>query len=181
MHGREGLDFSNIVMFIHGTPAATDDISGALFGSYQHYFPVPVAGNTPHVIFSIKHSVQWQIQSEERFRIRSQDLYAKKTILGHSSDYLAVKTTANANVYLIHVSDFPTAPQAETPAAASTTQPTAPQVETPAAAPTTQPTAPQADAPATASTTQPTAPQAEASAAAATTQPTAPQQAAAPW
>lgn len=40
------------------------------------------------------------------FRIRSQDLYAKKTILGHSSDYLAVKTTANANVYLIHVSDF---------------------------------------------------------------------------
>ena len=67
MHGREGLDFSNIVMFIHGTPAATDDISGALFGSYQHYFPVPVAGNTPHVIFSIKRSVQWQIQSEEDF------------------------------------------------------------------------------------------------------------------
>ena len=70
----------------------------------------------------------------------------------------------------------PTAPQVETPVAASTTQPTAPQAETPAAASTTQPTAPQADAPATASTTQPTAPQAEASAAAAaTTQPTAPQ------
>lgn len=106
MHGREGLDFSNIVMFIHGTPAATDDISGALFGSYQYYFPAPVAGNTPHVIFSIKHSVQWQLQSEERLRIRSQDLYAKQTILGHSSDYLAVKTTANANVYLIRVADF---------------------------------------------------------------------------
>ena len=97
----------------------------------------------------------------------------------------------------------PTAPQAETPAAAPTTQPTAPQVETPtaattaqpttpqaeapaaaptapqadapAAAPTTQPAAPQADAPAAVPTTQPTAPQAEASAAAATTQPTAPQ------
>ena len=70
----------------------------------------------------------------------------------------------------------PTAPQAETLAAASTTQPTAPQAETPAAS-TTQPTAPQAETPA-ASTTQPTAPQAETPAAASTTQPTAPQEAA---
>jgi uncharacterized membrane protein len=69
----------------------------------------------------------------------------------------------------------PTAPQADAPAAAPTTQPTAPQAETPAAAPTTQPTAPQADAPAAASTTQPTAPQADAPAAVPTTQPTAPQ------
>ena len=84
----------------------------------------------------------------------------------------------------------PTAPQAETPAAAPTTQPTAPQVETPTAATTaqpttsqvetpaastTQPTAPQAETPAAASTTQPTAPQAETPAAAPTTQPTAPQ------
>ena len=84
----------------------------------------------------------------------------------------------------------PTAPQAETPAAASTTQPTAPQAETPTAATTaqpttsqvetpaastTQPTAPQAETPAAASTTQPTAPQAETLAAAPTTQPTAPQ------
>ena len=68
----------------------------------------------------------------------------------------------------------PTAPQAETPAAAPTTQPTTPQAETPAAAPTTQPTAPQAEAPAAATTAQPTAPQAEAPVAA-TTQPTTPQ------
>ena len=74
----------------------------------------------------------------------------------------------------------PTAPQADAPAAASTTQPTAPQADAPAAVSTTQPTAPQADAPVTASTTQPTAPQADAPAAASTTQPTAPQQAAAP-
>ena len=65
----------------------------------------------------------------------------------------------------------PTAPQAETPAAAPTTQPTAPQVETPAAS-TTQPTAPQAEAPAAAPTAQPTAPQADAPATASTTQPT---------
>jgi len=84
----------------------------------------------------------------------------------------------------------PTAPQAETPAAAPTTQPTAPQVETPTAATTaqpttsqvetpaastTQPTAPQAETPAAASTTQPTSSQVETPAAASTTQPTAPQ------
>ena len=68
----------------------------------------------------------------------------------------------------------PTAPQAETPAAASTPQPTAPQAEAPAAASTPQPTAPQAEAPA-ATATQPTAPQAETTAAVPTTQPTAPQ------
>ena len=69
----------------------------------------------------------------------------------------------------------PTAPQAETPAAASTTQPTAPQAETPAAAPTAQPTTSQVETPAAAPTAQPTAPQAEAPAAAPTAQPTAPQ------
>ena len=87
----------------------------------------------------------------------------------------------------------PTAPQAETPAAASTTQPTAPQEAAPAAATTAQPTAPQVETPTAAttaqpttsqvetpaaSTTQPTAPQAETPAAASTTQPTAPQEAA---
>ena len=66
----------------------------------------------------------------------------------------------------------PTAPQAETPAAAPTTQPTAPQAETPAAASTTQPTAPQAETPAAATTAQPTTSQAETPAAASTAQPT---------
>ena len=69
----------------------------------------------------------------------------------------------------------PTAPQAETPAAAPTAQPTAPQAEAPAAAPTPQPTTPQAETPAAAPTAQPTTPQAEAPAAAPTAQPTAPQ------
>lgn len=106
MHGNAGVDFPNIVMFIHGTPATTDDVSGALFGTYQYYFPVPVASNTPHVILSIKRSLHWQIQSEERLRVRCQDLYAKPTVFGRPSDYLAVKTSTNANVYLIPASDF---------------------------------------------------------------------------
>lgn len=76
------------------------------FRSYIDYFPVPVAGNTPHVFFSIERTVNWQIQSEERPRVRSQDLYAKLSFWGRSSTYLAVKTTANANIYLIPITDF---------------------------------------------------------------------------
>ena len=106
LHGNIELDFQNVVMFLHGTSAATDDLSTDLFGSYKYYFPVPVAGNTPHVFFSIERTVNWQIQSEERPRVRSQDLYAKLSFWGRSSTYLAVKTTANANIYLIPITDF---------------------------------------------------------------------------
>lgn len=106
MHGNAELDFPNVVLFHHGTPAATDDLSRNLFGSYQYHYPVPVAGNTPHILVSFKRAVHWQSQAEERLRVRSQDMYAKPGLFGRSSDYLAVKTTANANVYLVHTSDF---------------------------------------------------------------------------
>ena len=55
---------------------------------------------------SFKRAVHWQPQTEERLRVRSQDMYAKLGLFGGASDYLAVKTTANANVYLSRTSDF---------------------------------------------------------------------------
>ena len=106
MHGDAKLDFPNVVLFHHGTPAATDDLSRDLFGSYQYHYPAPVAGDTPHILLSFKRAVHWQSQTEERLRVRSQDMYARRGFLGGPSDYLAVKTTANANVYLIRTSDF---------------------------------------------------------------------------
>lgn len=106
MHGSAELDFPNVVLFHHGTPPATDDMSRDLFGSYQYNYPVPVAGDTPHIFVSFKRAVHWQIQTEERLRVRSQDMYAKPGLFGGTSEYLAVKTTANANVYLIRTSDF---------------------------------------------------------------------------
>ena len=106
MHGNVELDFPNVVLFHHGTPAATDDLSRDLFGSYQYHYPAPVTGDTPHILVSFKRSVHWQPQTEERLRVRSQDMYARPGLFGGTSDYLAVKTTANANVYLIRTSDF---------------------------------------------------------------------------
>ena len=106
MHGNAELDFPNVVLFHHGTPAATDDLSRDLFGSYQYHYPAPVTGDTPHIFVSFKRAVHWQPQTEERPRVRSQDMYARRGFFGGTSDYLAVKTTANANVYLIRTSDF---------------------------------------------------------------------------
>ena len=106
MHGNVELDFPNVVLFHHGTPAATDDLSRDLFGSYQYHYPAPVTGDTPHILVSFKRAVHWQPQTEERLRVRSQDMYARPGLFGGTSDYLAVKTTANANVYLIRTSDF---------------------------------------------------------------------------
>ncbi len=106
MHGNTELDFSNVVFFHHGIPAVTDALSRDLFGSYQYHYPVPVVGNTPHVIVSFRRAVQWQAQTEERLRVRSQDMYAKPGIFRKTSVYLAVKTAANPNVYLIRLSDF---------------------------------------------------------------------------
>ena len=106
MHGNEEYDFPNVVLFHHGTSTTTDELSRGLFGHYQYHYPVPVAGNTPHVFVSFKKAIHWQSQPEERLRVRSQDMYAKPGLFGKKSDYLAVKTYANENVYLIHTSDF---------------------------------------------------------------------------
>lgn len=106
MHGNAELDFPNVVLFHHGTPTATDDLSRDFFGSYQYHYPVVAAGAPPHIIFTFKHDVKFAIHIEERLRVRSQDMYAKPGIFGRTSDYLAVKTKANANVYLIRTSDF---------------------------------------------------------------------------
>lgn len=92
MHGNAEMDFPNVVLFHHGTPAATDNLSEDLFGSYQYHYPAPVAGDTPHILASFKRAVHWQPQTEERLRVRSQDMYAKSFFFGGTSDYLAVKT-----------------------------------------------------------------------------------------
>ena len=106
MKGNAGLDFANVVLFQHGTPAATEEISKALFGTYQYHKPMPNAVKPPALLFTFQRAVNWQIQSEERLRVRSEDLSARPVIFGRQSDYLDVKKTANNNIYFIHTADF---------------------------------------------------------------------------
>lgn len=68
------LDFANIIMFQHSTPTAVDDISRAVFGTFQYHYPVSGIGDVPHILFSVKKSVHWDIRTEERLRVCSKDL-----------------------------------------------------------------------------------------------------------
>ena len=84
----------------------TEELSRDLFGTYQYHFPVPTAGNPPAMLFTLKKEIHWQISTEERLRIRAVDMYGKQSLFGGKSDYLAVKTSANGNVYLIETAIF---------------------------------------------------------------------------
>ncbi len=100
------LDFSNVILFQHNMAMVTEELSRDLFGTYQYHFPVPTAGNPPAMFFTLKKEVHWQISSEERLRIRAADMCGKQSLFGKNSDYLAVKTAANGNVYLIETAIF---------------------------------------------------------------------------
>jgi signal-transduction protein with cAMP-binding, CBS, and nucleotidyltransferase domain len=50
--------------------------------------------------------MHWQVNTEERLRVRAEDLYGVSTLFSKAVEHIAVKTTANANVYLIPKNAF---------------------------------------------------------------------------
>lgn len=100
------VDFKNICLFQHDNFMVTEAISRELFGTYLYHYPVPVAGRPPAVMFTFKKAVHWQIATEERPRVRVEDMYGKQHLYGSTAEYLAVKTMANDNVYLIPSDTF---------------------------------------------------------------------------
>lgn len=100
------LNFANIIMFQHDDLKATEDLSRTLFGEYTYAYPVSRVENTPGVFFSFKSSLGWAIATEERLRVRADDLESNTGLLFRKSDLLAVKTAANKNIYLVETSLF---------------------------------------------------------------------------
>lgn len=100
------LTFSNVILCEHADPMSAENLSKALWGTYHYHYPVPVVGKPPAVFFTFETTVQWQIATEDRLRVRAEDLYAKQGFFMHQSDLLAVKTNANSNIYLIPSSEF---------------------------------------------------------------------------
>ena len=100
------LNFANVILCEHEDPIATEELSKALWGTYMYNYPVPVAGRPAALFFTLKTTVHWQIATEERLKVCAEDLYAKRGFFMRSSDLLAVKTTANSNIYLIPSSAF---------------------------------------------------------------------------
>lgn len=83
-----------------------ENLTKALWGTYQYSFPAPAAGAPPALFFSFKTTVHWGIATEERLRVRAVDLYGQQGVFRRSSDLLALKTTANDNIYLVSSSRF---------------------------------------------------------------------------
>lgn len=100
------LDFGNICLFQHANAIATEELSRDVFGTYQYHYPVCVAGRPPAILITLKRDMHWQISTEERLKIRAEDLYARQRVFGSSGDNMAVKTTANSNIYLVPVGEF---------------------------------------------------------------------------
>ncbi len=105
LHG-VGLDFGNVCLFQHSTTGAAEDISREVFGTYQYHYPVCSQGRPPAVFFTLEKDMHWHIGTEERLKIRAEDLYPTRGFFGCSSDYMAVKTTNGSGIYLVPVSEF---------------------------------------------------------------------------
>jgi hypothetical protein len=104
--GSMQINFSNVVLSTHEEPAVMENLTKALWGTYQYSFPAPAAGAPPALFFSFKTTVHWGIATEERLRVRAVDLYGQQGVFRRSSDLLALKTTANDNIYLVSSSRF---------------------------------------------------------------------------
>ena len=95
------LNFSNVVISGHEEPAITEEVTRGLWSTYSYNYPVPVAGKPPALLFTFKTSIHWQIATEERLRVRAEDLFGKQGFLGQTSDLLAIKTTENNFIHLV--------------------------------------------------------------------------------
>lgn len=100
------MNFSNVVLSGHDEPAVTEELSKALWGTYLYHYPNPVAGRPPALLFSFRRTIHWQIATEERLRVRAVDLYPSQGLFTRGSDLLAIKTSANSNIYLVESSRF---------------------------------------------------------------------------
>lgn len=106
------LNFSNVVISKHDAPAITEELTEDLWSKYTYNYPVPVVVKPPALLFTFKKATNWQIATEERLKVREEDLISRQGFLGLKSDMLAIKTTANDYIYLVSTSQFlPTSTQ----------------------------------------------------------------------
>ena len=100
------MSFANVILSQHEEPTMTEELSKALWGTYLYNYPVTVAGKPPAVLFTFKSTIHWQIATEERLKVRAMDLYPQHGFLFKVSDMIALKTSANENIFLVPSDKF---------------------------------------------------------------------------
>lgn len=101
------LDFGNVILFRHNQETAMQELSKQLWGSYTHYFPVPVAGKPPAFLgFTIQSFQNWATSSEERPRVRAIDLQQQAGFFGGGGELAALQRSGSMDVFLVPAAAF---------------------------------------------------------------------------
>lgn len=100
------LDFGNVCLFRHASSVETETLSGELFGHYPYRYPTCMTGRPPALFFTLKRDLRWNSASEQRLRIRAEDLRFCPRLFGLPGLQAAIKTSYNDNVYLVSEEEF---------------------------------------------------------------------------
>lgn len=104
--GEQSLNFSNAVLSNHGQPAVTEAVSRALWGTYPYHYLVPGPGKPAALLLGLCPTVAWHIETEERLRVRAEDLFGKPGFFVSGPELLAVHTAAENMIYLVPAQRF---------------------------------------------------------------------------
>lgn len=101
------VKFPNICMFRHGVDIQEEArILDQTFGRYTHYYPKMQNGKIPAVIYRIFCKAEWIMMTENRLRVRPEDLICYDEALNAETELLAVKTAKNIKIRLVPVTGF---------------------------------------------------------------------------
>lgn len=100
------LNFGNICLFLHENPEVTETLSREIFGTYPYHYPTLAVGHPPVLLFSFRREEHWAIATEERLRIRCEDLYETQRMLCRTGEKMAIKIMGKSMIYTVPVRKF---------------------------------------------------------------------------
>lgn len=103
---RDMVEFSNVCLFPHATKTGFDDISKAMFGTYMHHYPVLSKGSPASVLFTFKKDEHWTVATEERLKVRAEDLYGNRNWKGEYREQAVIKKYNDPNIYMVPVENI---------------------------------------------------------------------------
>ncbi|MCF0261155.1 MAG: hypothetical protein HUJ54_14940 [Erysipelotrichaceae bacterium] len=102
----QSLSFSNTILSAHDEPVLFENLSRELWGTYQHSSAMMNVGSPPTLFGTPRKAVNWQPHTEERLKVRWQDLQTTTGLFSKGKDLLAVKTPFSNTIFLVPALGF---------------------------------------------------------------------------
>jgi len=102
----ERLDFPNACLFPHATKTGFDNMSEALFGTYTYSYPVLSAGSPPTLLYSFRRDEHWHVSTEERLKVRAEDLYVREFWGNGAHEQAVIKLNNSIRLYMTPVKNM---------------------------------------------------------------------------